>query len=412
MKKRIIILGILFLIIGFTGTILVSKFLIFDKKDTKEIKKEESKEVVYNYTTYVRAKKITKLYNKMKKEIGSVSKDTYITLDDSYNVKDGYCKLKNLDYYILYEDLVSTEVETLKNNEYKTYKNYVAFNEALVTNDEYKLYLTDNNYINIKDSSQYDILIKDDNRYGIDFNDHLVYINKMDVKEIISTDNTLEHTDAIAVLNYHFTIDPNSPEGSECLQSICMSQTQVEEEIKYLKDNGFYAATMEDFYLFMTGKIQLPKKTVVITIDDGWYLARMIAILEKHQMMGTLFLIGSLASPTDYTSDYLEVHSHTWDMHTPGVCAGSFGGGLLCQKEQVILEDLKKSRESLNNTEFFCYPFYEYNVRAINLLKQSGFKMAFAGGERKAKLGDDLFSVPRFALGNYTTLNDFISFVE
>lgn len=412
MKKRILILVLLFLVIGFTITLLVSKMFILDKKESKKIIKEEVKEVIYNYNTYVKTKVDTKLYNKKKEKVGNISKDTYITLDDSYNIKEGYSKLKDVDYYVAYKDLAHTEVEILENDEYKNYKNYVPFNEKIITNNTHKLYLNDNNYFTLNEKGEYEVIIKDDDKYGFNFNDHLVYINKTDVKEVVTTENNLDHTDAIAVLNYHFTIDPNSPEGSECRQSICMSQTQVEEQIKYLKDNNFYAASMEDFYLFMNNKIQLPKKTVLITIDDGWYLARMITILEKYQMNASLFLIGSLASPTDYASPYLEIHSHTWDMHTPGVCRGTHGGGLLCLDEQTILDDLKKSKESLNNTEFFCYPFYEYNSRAINLLKQAGFKMAFAGGEKKAKLGDDLFKIPRFTLGNYTTLNEFISIVE
>ena len=191
-----------------------------------------------------------------------------------------------------------------------------------------------------------------------------------------------------------------------------MSDTQVDEEIKYLKDNNFYPVTMEDLYLFLTGKIQLPEKSVAITIDDGWYLARMIGVLEKYEMQGTLYLIGSLASPTDYTSNFLEIHSHTWDMHTPGVCKGSHGGGLLCLDDQTILDDLKKSRESLNNTEILCYPFYEYNARTIELVKQAGFKMALAGGYRKAKVGDNIYAVPRFELGNYTTIDEFIKIVN
>ena len=41
-------------------------------------------------------------------------------------------------------------------------------------------------------------------------------------------------------------------------------------------------------------KIQLPEHSVSITIDDGWYVSRAITILEKYQILGTLFLIGSL----------------------------------------------------------------------------------------------------------------------
>ena len=130
-------------------------------------------------------------------------------------------------------------------------------------------------------------------------------------------------------------------------------------------------------------------------------------------MLGTLFLIGSLASPEAYRSDYLEIHSHTWDMHTIGQCPSSIGrGGILCLDENTVLEDLRKSRESLNQTTNFCYPFYDYNNRAIELLKRAGFTMALAGSERKVKVGQDKFTVPRYVIVNYTTMNEFISYVS
>ena len=162
----------------------------------------------------------------------------------------------------------------------------------------------------------------------------------------------------------------------------------------------------------MYGKIRLPKKSVAITIDDGWYVARMITILEKYKMMGTLFLIGSLASPNDYKSSYLEIHSHSWNMHTIGVCSGTHGGAILCWDNDKIQEDLKKSRESLNNTTVFCFPFYEYNENAINMLKTAGFTMSFVGGDRSVKVGDDPYTLPRYVLVNYTTMNEFISYVS
>ena len=132
-------------------------------------------------------------------------------------------------------------------------------------------------------------------------------------------------------------------------------------------------------------------------------------------MLGTLFLIGSLASPDAYRSPYLEIHSHTWDMHTIGQCPSNIGrGGILCLDEDKILEDLRKSRESLNNTTYFCYPFYDYNDRAIRLLKESGFTMAFAGesGDSKVRVGQDKYTIPRFVVVNYTSMNSFINYVN
>lgn len=415
MKKIIIVLIILISICIGVVLLIPSNKKDTSKTNTKKenIKIEEKIDYTINYSDFVRVNKDTIIYDTNKKSIGKISINTIIELDNEYQIIDKYYKIKNTDYYINYEDVDPSEKEVFSNNEYKNYKNYIVYNENIKTKNSYKIYLSDNTYFEINNIDNYPIIIKDDNRYGVDFNNHLAYINKEDVQDVYENNNTeLKHTNGIAVLNYHFTIDRTSDEGKECLQDICMDQTQVEEEIKYLYDNNFYATSMEDFYLFVTGKAQLPEKSVLITIDDGWYVARMKTILEKYQKIGTLFLIGSLASPNDYQSEYIEIHSHSWDLHTPGKCNGSHGGGLLCLDENTILEDLKKSRESLNNTEVFCYPFYEYNNRAIELLKQAGFKMAFAEGGRKAKVGDNLYLIPRYALNRYTSINTFKYYVD
>lgn len=411
MKK--IMITILCFIVGFI--IIFLGYNLFFKKNSKGNSKSVSKnvnEIKENYNTYVIVSKNTDLYNNKMKKIGKINKDTKIILDEESKIKDKYYKIKDLDYYIKY-DSVSKSDEFTYDNEYKTYKNYIVYNENIKTKDNYKLYYTDLVSYEISSSDTYPIIIKDDNKYGVEFNSQLYYISSDDVESVEEASNSESAIASdIAVLNYHYTIDKNSEEGTECRQSICMSDTQVDEEIKYLSDNQFYPVTMQDLYLFLTNKIQLPEKSVAITIDDGWYLTRMIAILEKYKMQGTLYLIGSLASPSDYSSNYLEIHSHTWDMHTPGVCSGSHGGGLLCLDEQTILDDLKKSRESLNNTDILCYPFYEYNARTIELVKKAGFKMALGGGYRKAKYGDNIYAVPRFELGNYTTIDEFIKIVN
>lgn len=403
-----IIITLLCVLIGFS-VIFFGKNLLNNKSSNKKNDVKTNKiDITANYNEYVLVNDNTDIYNKKLKKIGTISKDTKVLLDDKKEIKDNYYKLKNADIYIKYDSVKKSDPFTY-DNEYKTYKNYIVYNENLTTKNNYKLLISDTTYYEFNNSDTYKIIIKDENKYGVEFNDQLYYISKDDVESISeSSNNTSPVASDIAVLNYHYTIDKNSEEGTECRQTICMDQNQVEEEIKYLSDNNFYPVTMQDLYLFLTNKIQLPEHSVSITIDDGWYLPRMIAILEKYKMQGTLYLIGSLASPNDYTSQYLEIHSHTWDMHTPNVCNGSHGGGLLCLDEQTILDDLKKSRDSLNNTDILCYPFYEYNARTIELVKKAGFKMALAGGYKKAKPGDNIYAVPRFELGNYTTINDFI----
>ena len=85
-------------------------------------------------------------------------------------------------------------------------------------------------------------------------------------------------------------------------------------------------------------------------------------------------------------------------MHTTGVCPTGQGGGINCLPENEILNDLKLSRETLNNTKAFCFPFYEYSDYSINLVKEAGFEMAFIGGSTKIKKGIDPYKIPRYPI--------------
>ena len=113
--------------------------------------------------------------------------------------------------------------------------------------------------------------------------------------------------------------------------------------------------------------------------------------------------------------EYIETHSHGHDIHNPGVCPGGQGGGIKCLAKDKLLDDLKKSRETLNNTTVFCYPFYEYNDYSISVLKEAGFTMAFGGtledGKRKVTVGSNKFKLPRYVIYNTTTEKDVASYI-
>ena len=94
-------------------------------------------------------------------------------------------------------------------------------------------------------------------------------------------------------------------------------------------------------------------------------------------------------------------------MHTPGRCSGGQGSALKCADRETILADLKKSREQLNGSTVFCYPFFEYNDYTISVLKEAGFTMAFAGGRQKIKVGSNKMKLPRYGIINTSTMESF-----
>ena len=128
----------------------------------------------------------------------------------------------------------------------------------------------------------------------------------------------------IAVLNYHFFFDPKL--GEECNESICLDVVKFRQHLEYLKNNGYKTLTMEEFKRWMYNEIELPEKSVLITIDDGAMGTgkhnghKLIPLLEEYDLQATLFLITGWWDIENYRSKNLTIQSHTNDMHQYGTC--------------------------------------------------------------------------------------------
>ena len=419
-KKKIIILVIILFLLLIIGTILVLHVI-------KDIKIEEQhnqlqKEISNHYNEFVKTMKeaiIYKLENGNYIEEGKIGKEQELSLKEiEITYETEYFEIISFEdsYYIHYQDIEKiNKLSTVSDR----YKKYIVFNENIITKDITNFYDESNNLVySLNKSFNLPIIIKDTEKYGVEFNQRLLYINKEDVKEIKNNKNTNENeAKKIRTFAYHRIYDPKT---EKCNEVICHTETQFESHIKYLYDNNFFSLTTKELEMFIDNKIRLPKKSVVLTIDDGTLVKRAIPILEKYKLNASLFLVTSRFNKQDFidfTSDYLELHSHTHNMHKAGQCAGygTQGGGILCLKESEVLEDLKKSREILNGATAFCYPFYDYSQRAINLLKEAGFEMAFAGllnAKGYSYVGTNKMLIPRVTILSYTSFNEFKNYVS
>ena len=167
--------------------------------------------------------------------------------------------------------------------------------------------------------------------------------------------------------------------------------------------------------MYIDGYIQLPK-SVVLTIDDGWRAKIGSEVISEYELNATIFLMSKYYDPRNYQNEYIEVHSHGYDIHNGGMCPGGQGGEIKCMEKTKLLEDLNLSREKLNNTTYFCYPFYEYNEYSIKVLKEAGFTMAFGGsyegGKPKAVPGINKFKLPRYVIYNTTTAYNIANYIN
>ena len=349
-----------------------------------------------NYSSVVRTTKDTKLYindNGEYIDAGSINKDNILELEtiDNISLDNKYFKLLDSDYYVSYKDVEPTN-ESIN----KRYLNYIEFSIE-VTTKESAIYYDENfnELFTLKDPITTKVVVNLDDYYGISLLSRLVYVKKEDVSNTVEVDSIEDMAVSVPAILYHFIyLDGDS----SCNDIICHSEEQIDSHFKFLSDNDVFTLNTSEVLSFIKGEINLPKKSILITIDDGARAENFIPFLEKYQLNATLFLVSSWYPVSKFQSPYLEIASHTHNMHTTGVCPTGQGGGINCLPSDEILNDLKLSRETLNNTKAFCFPFYEYSNYSINLVKEAGFEMAFIGGSTKIKKGISPYKIPRYPI--------------
>ena len=349
-----------------------------------------------NYSSVVRTTKDTKLYindNGEYIDAGSINKDNILELEtiDNISLDNKYFKLLDSDYYVSYKDVEPSD-ESIN----KRYLNYIEFSIEVTTKESAIYYDENFNQIfTLKDPITTKVVVNLDDYYGISLLSRLVYVKKEDVSNTVEVDSSEDMAVSVPAILYHFIyLDGDS----SCNDIICHSEEQIDSHFKFLSDNDVFTLNTSEVLSFIKGEINLPKKSILITIDDGARAENFIPFLEKYQLNATLFLVSSWYPVSKFLSPYLEIASHTHNMHTTGVCPTGQGGGINCLPSDEILNDLKLSRETLNNTKAFCFPFYEYSNYSINLVKEAGFEMAFIGGSTKIKKGINPYKIPRYPI--------------
>lgn len=415
MKKKIAF--IIVLVISFVLAFFAFNF-VKEKTSISKNKKEATKtNVEEKFSKYVTTKKETKLYKKENakyNKVGMVNKDVKIVLTDTKNKKNKYYKIDGLDYYISAEDVKPTKEFVISDR----YKKYVPFNTNIKTKSPTVFSDDDGNYIyQVDDSFDFKVLVMDDERYGVEYNNRLLYISKENVDNAYDNDNGMTNKDKIRTLTYHFIYNP---ETKECNEDICHTLEQFEAELKYLNENEYFTMKLNELEMYLDGKINIPEKSIVLTVDDGTVFdLDAIKLLEKYKVNLTMFVITSFVSNiSDLKSDYLDLESHTHNMHNQYECPGygMQGGGILCLPEEQVLNDLKTSQDILGGSTYFAYPFFDVNDRAIKLLKEAGFKLAFIGQYDTEgysyKDKTDHYKLRRMSIFSDTNLDEFISYLD
>ena len=186
----------------------------------------------------------------------------------------------------------------------------------------------------------------------------------------------------LIVLMYHGTTD-TKPSNQYSIQA-----EKFVAQLKYLKKNGWHTALVKD----LKEPKKLPKKTVLLTFDDGYadnYEGAFLPLLD-HEMKATWFIVSNcvdkhahwMGAETNETkmlsgSQLKEMVQHGMEIasHTcshPDLTTLSYPNQL---------EELKKSKETLESIlsdkiSSFAYPYGRYNQDSIKAVEQAGYTQA------------------------------------
>jgi len=159
------------------------------------------------------------------------------------------------------------------------------------------------------------------------------------------------------------------------------------EQLDWLKSHGYRTVTLPQVYAYMFGRGRLPRKPVLITMDDG-RLSQLAAIreLRKRGMRAVLFVMGGgnqldWAQLRKIKSWGFEIESHTMThpLHPP----------LTKLSSARLWYELYNSRRVLRqrlgvSARYLAYPGGAYDARVVRMARKAGYVGALGawGGGR------------------------------
>ena len=227
----------------------------------------------------------------------------------------------------------------------------------------------------------------------------------------------------VPIVMYHLVT-----KNSRLLGQWSITPTELENDLKWLKDKGYETVVMEDLINFVKKGKNLPDKPIVLSFDDGnssdyHYL---YPLLQKYDMKAVVSVLGKfvdecseLATKADkpkyfpnltwdqvkelHESKHIELQSHSYNLH------GSIGskkksGESVEAYHQRLKLDLEKNQNRIKemtgaSPTTFTYPYGMISESSQEALEEFGFKASLGCrvGVNTLTEGDDacLFQLRR-----------------
>lgn len=208
-----------------------------------------------------------------------------------------------------------------------------------------------------------------------------------------------------------------------------LSPEVVENDIKYLLEEGYTTVSCAEVAAYCKGEEDLPEKPIMLTVDDGFesFYAYMYPLLKKYGCKAVISPMGictdAFSAQEDHNLDYsyltweelkemsdsglVEIGNHTYDLHSDDKgrvgCGRKYGESDESYRE-LLTGDIGRMQEEIKmytgkDCRIFTYPYGKISEGSKEVLSEMGFEVALTCGERVNVLNqnsDGIITLGRF----------------
>lgn len=226
-----------------------------------------------------------------------------------------------------------------------------------------------------------------------------------------------EKFDGVPILMYH-KINPNPSVGGYGLR-VC--PRDFEKQVAYLARSGYNSISLAELADHHDQGKLLPPRPVIITFDDGYQDNYTYAypILKKYGMTATIFVVAGTVggiNEFDYNDgrqpkNIMAGWKELKEMAEGGIIIGAHTlrhphlANLKPEEARTEIQEGKRIlEEGLGRpVEFFAYPYGNFDLSTVDIVRKSGFRAAVATEQGLGKYREGPFTLKRIRVrGDYS----------
>lgn len=256
--------------------------------------------------------------------------------------------------------------------------------------------------------------------YNAKLNETAPTISDTKVQEGAKKDESID----LPVIMYHALL-----KDSKRWNDYVISPDMLEEDLKYITENGYTTILVKDLIDYVENGTPLPEKPILLTFDDGYYNNYLYGfpLFQQYNCKAVISIIGyhserysiSDEKNANYShitwdemkemidSGLVEIQNHSYNLHTKDngrVGAKKVWGESLDSYTKTISDDIMKNQQILEEKlgitpSTFTYPYGAISDASLDIIKELGFKASFSCAQKINKITRDpecLYLINRF----------------